>query len=142
MAAKGRLILEIAIVVLAIGGAACGGGSSNTSGVVSCTIAENVGGLGVLQVCEELPAADSQQVQQGCVLPAGSLPPDAGVSATAQFANGPCSHVNALGGCRVTSGGVTESIWYYGSGDDSGVSQTPADIQTLCGTINATYVAP
>jgi hypothetical protein len=144
MGAKGWSTLKVVAVVLAIGGTACGGGSSNTTGVVSCTLTENVGGLGVLQICEELPAADRSQTQQGCTLPSGSLPADAGISAQAHFADAPCSHVNALGGCRVTNAGVTETIWYYGAdvGDADVPGQTSSDIQSLCGTIGATFVAP
>jgi len=138
MVVKGRSILEIVAVVAALGGAACGGGSSNTSGVVSCTLSENVGGLGVLQICEELPASQRQQTQQGCVAN-GSLP-DSGVSIGAHFADGPCSHVDALGGCRVVNPAGTATVWYYGAPDAG--AQTSADIQSLCGTIGATYVAP
>ena len=93
-------------------------------------------------LCEEGPANQRQQLQQGCMVTGAGALADAGATVTAQLVDGPCSHVGALGACRVTNGGVSASIWYYGDGTDSGASMSPADIQMLCAAAGATYVAP
>jgi hypothetical protein len=55
-----------------------------------------------------------------------------------QIAMEPCSHTNALGGCRVSQAGVTITTWYYAtdSSDDS------AQIKQLCAGLGVPYVAP
>jgi hypothetical protein len=127
----------------ALAAAGCGGGGGTVGGVVSCTLTENVGTLGLIQLCEELPPSEGAQARQGCSvnMSLGGLG-DAGVSVKGTYAPGPCSHVNALGGCRITSGGVTVTEWYYGSGDGGVASGTSADIQMLCAGIGAAFVAP
>jgi hypothetical protein len=126
----------IATVAWTVG---CGGSSS--SGQASCTISESVPDAGVaIMLCEEYSGLTPQAVQslrQSCMLSGGL--PDAGVNVGAQFEDGPCSHVNALGGCRVIQGGMTATIWYYA--DASGLS-TSADIQMLCAAAGATFIPP
>ena len=117
----------------------CGGGGGGAAGEGSCTLSEGAADAGLaLQICEEatgLSAAQLDQLRQSCMVSGGGLP-DAGVAASAQFSNGPCSHVGALGGCRVAQGTISETIWYYAGGG------APSDIQTLCAAAGATYVAP
>jgi hypothetical protein len=120
MIAKGGVFVGLAGVL------AAGCGSGGSGGVVSCTLGSNAGDGFVPALCQEVPAIERTQVQQSCML-----------GATSQFTNGPCSHVGALGGCRQTTGPVTETIWYY----DDGSGQTSADIQMLCDGI-ATFVPP
>jgi hypothetical protein len=115
----------------------CGGGGG-VAGEGSCTLSEATGTAVALQLCEEamgLSAAQLDQLRQSCMVSGGGLP-DAGVEVSAQFSAGPCSRVGALGGCRVVQGAITETIWYYGGGG------APSDIQTLCASAGATYVAP
>jgi hypothetical protein len=132
-------VVWILLGALAVIGAGCGGGGSG--GVVSCTLTENVGSLGLIQLCEELPPSEAAQARQSCSVSSSTSLGDAGISVKGTYAAGPCSHVNALGACRVSANGVTVTDWYYGS-PDSGVSQTSAEIQMLCSLAGATFVAP
>jgi hypothetical protein len=131
------------LVAILIGAAGCGsGGSGAVGGLVSCTISESIGGdAGVsLKICEETDSPQgAQQLRQTCMASSSGTLADAGFQIGAQFENGPCSHVGALGGCQVTQGGITETGWYY---DDGSGLQTSADIQTLCATAGATFIAP
>ena len=116
------------------GGSTGSGGSGGPPGTltVSCTGAIGVG-LPGLAVCEEvsgLTAAEVTEFQMTCAASA-----DGG--ATVTFAQGPCSHTNALGGCRTTQQGRTVTGWYYAT---TGI--TPAQIQQLCAQTGLTYVAP
>jgi hypothetical protein len=58
---------------------------------------------------------------------------DAG-GASEQFMNGPCTRTNAVGGCKVTSGSVSATTWFY--------QPTPlSTVQQACsGT--GTFVSP
>lgn len=121
-------------------GAGCGGGTGSgtgsESGFVSCTETESIGS-GMLKLCIETTGNEAQALQQSCTGSVGNV--------AVTFADGPCSHVNALGACRITSGGITEDGWYYniGSPDAAGdVGQTPADIQALCAEAGETYLPP
>jgi hypothetical protein len=100
---------------------------------------ENRDVFGVVMICEEMPASYKSQLQQTCVLSADGGMGTGGISA--HLADGPCSHVNALGGCKVTSSGVTVTTWYFQSNGVGGANGTPADIQTMCSGIG-TFVAP
>jgi len=127
-----------------IGAAAgCGGGSGGAGGLVSCTISESIGGdAGVsLKICEEVTGSPqgAHELRQTCTASGAGTLADAGFQVGADFENGPCSHVDALGGCQVTQGGITETGLYY---DDGTGLQTSADIRTLCATAGATYIAP
>ena len=124
----------ITLVILATGIAgACGGGSDvgSYSGLVSCAISESAGDGIVLQLCEEITgysAQQAQQVEQSCSRVLGT--PDAGgLGAGVRGSFQPCSHLHALGGCKITQGSQSVTEWYY---DDGSGLQTPADIQALC----------
>jgi len=138
-------LLAATLIGAAAAGVGCGGGSGGPgggTGLVSCTVSESVGGDGgiSLMVCEEVSgsAQAAQMLQQGCVSPAGGLP-DAGITAGAHFANGPCSHVGALGACQLISMGATVNAWYY---DDGSGLQTSATVQALCSQVGATFIPP
>ncbi|HVV49951.1 MAG TPA: hypothetical protein VHO06_09845 [Polyangia bacterium] len=123
---------------LALAGTGCGGGGGSDSALVSCTESENIGS-GTLKICVETTANERQALQQSCTQSSGG----SGVGIT--FADAPCSHVGALGACRVTAGGVVEDGWYYniGSADAAGyVGETSADIQMLCAEEGATFLPP
>ena len=102
MMAKMWSILSLIAAASAVFGGGCGDGSTNTSGVVSCTTSTSMGSLEV-KFCQEAPASLGPQIQQGCTLSSGQVG-DAGVSFGAHFTNGPCSHVDAIGGCKITNG--------------------------------------
>ncbi len=130
------------LVILATGiVGACGGGSGvdGYAGVVSCSISESDGNGNVIQLCEEITgytAQEAQQVEQSCSQMLGG--PDAGgLGVGEQGSFQPCSHVHALGGCKLTEGSQTVTEWYY---DDGSGLQTPADIQTLCAGVGAAFV--
>ncbi len=104
------------------------GGGGPGGGEASCTLSAGT----AISICEEatgLTAAEATQIQQDCTASGGT---------TAMFANGPCSRVNALGGCRLdVGGGRTATVWYY-----STAGFTSADIQMLCTAAGAAFIAP
>jgi hypothetical protein len=133
--------MSITLVILAAGFAgACGGGSDvgSYSGVVSCTISESAGNGVLLQLCEDITGYSAQQAQQVVQSCSQMLTlPDAGVTANVQGSFEPCSHVHALGGCKITMSGLSVTEWYY---DDGSGLQTSASIQTICAGIGASFV--
>ena len=135
MLLRGRTIGVLGLAAaLTASGAACGGGSTYT-GLISCTQSENVESFGLLQACEEAQASARPQLQQGCAAPTAD-----GGSPT--VVNAPCSRVDTLGGCEITSGGFKETFWYSGAGADADVGAMPSDIQRLCSASGGTYFAP
>jgi hypothetical protein len=134
MTARAWSILCLIAAALAVDGEACGGGSSNTSGLVSCTMAE--GPIVGIKICAEAPISFKSQIKSLCESAA-----DAGlasVGANSNFTDGPCSRASALGGCRITSGGMTVTMWYSSVG---GIGTT-ANVLAICTGIGGTYVAP
>jgi hypothetical protein len=130
-----QAVLVTAIAVLA---ASCGGGGDGGGDVESCTVSENAGSFGLLQVCVEGPPSAFASGCQSTGTPVGDASIDVHITAA------PCSHAGALGACQYTNAGVTESVWYYGDGVDAGdgVGPMPSDIQTLCKDAGAKYIAP
>ena len=116
------------VVVLSLSGSACD--DSGPGGVVSCDFKSN----GMHLLCEELPASYRSQLQQVCQ----QLASQSGGAASTTFADGPCSHANALGGCQMNEGAITMTVWFYQS--EGGGSSS--DIQTLCKQAGAPYVSP
>ncbi len=128
MARRAMAIGSLAATI-ATWSAGCGGSSAT----VSCSVSQSEGSLGVLKICLEAPAST---FSQGCSA-AGA---DAGIEVSVM--NGPCSRVGAVGGCRITSGAVSETVWYYADDVDGSSGPTPFDIQALCAEGKATFVAP
>jgi hypothetical protein len=134
-----RGLALVPVLALAFATSGCGSSADTAAGTASCTISEMVAGLSD-QICEEasgLSATQAQQLMQQCMLPGGGTGADAGISQQAMYAAGPCSRINALGGCREVQGGITVVAWYY-----QAPGFTAADIQMLCAEAGATYVAP
>jgi hypothetical protein len=129
---RGGIIVASLLATLAVSGAGCGG----SSGTASCTVSQDEGSLGLIKICIEAPAS---AFSQGCE-PAGTTAADAGIAVSA--VDGPCSRLDALGGCRIASGGVSETVWYYADGVDAGGGPMSSDIQMLCAEAHATFVAP
>jgi len=130
-----RILIAVVAIAVAAGAAGCGG----SGGSGSCTLGESIPDAGIaLSICEEVTGAsdeDLNMLRQSCMLPGGL--PDAGFQVNAHYSDGPCSRVGALGGCRVTSGGLTATVWYYAAGGG-----TSADIETLCTQAGTTFVPP
>ena len=80
------------------------------SATVSCAVSQNEGALGVLR---DLPRSPGEHVFAG--LPGPGVGRAESRSASM---DGPCSRVGAVGGCRITSGAVSETVWYYADGVD------------------------
>jgi len=137
-----RGLVLVPVVAFALSASGCGG-SDAPPGTASCTISQMVsnGGLSLSQkICEEgenLSASQVQQLMQECMVNNGFGGADAGISQMGTYAAAPCSHDGALGGCRVTQGGMTVVAWYYQMG-----TFTSADIQQLCTTAGAQFVSP
>ena len=126
--ASSMVVASLAVTMIAAVAAGCGGNSA----VVSCALSQNGGSLGVLKICLEAPAST---FSQGCPAPTA-----AGVEVSVM--DGPCSRIGAVGGCRITSGAVSETVWYYTDGLDAGSGPMTSDIQMLCAEGGATFVAP
>jgi hypothetical protein len=129
---RAGMIVASLLTALAAAGAGCGGGSSD---MASCTVSQDEGSLGLIKICIEAPAS---AFSLGCE-PAGSTG-DAGIAVSA--VDGPCSRLGALGGCRIASGGFSETVWYYQEGGDASGGPMSSDIQMLCAEAQATFVAP
>ncbi len=127
--ARTAIVLGSLAATIAVWGAGCGGNSDT----VSCSVSQSEGSPGVLRICLEAPAST---FSQGCPAPAA----DGGIEVSVM--NGPCSRVGAVGGCRITTSAVSETVWYYASGLDGGSGPMSSDIQTLCAEGGATFVAP
>jgi hypothetical protein len=122
-----RALLSLAIpAVVAVG--------CSNSDVVSCTIAApDMAGV-FATVCEEyagLSRQDQDLWSRTCFV----APADGGAPPSARFEYAPCTHANALGGCRLKNAPIT--FWYYADGP-----YTEADIPALCAQIDATQLAP
>jgi hypothetical protein len=128
---------------------ACGGttssGSTGAGDVVSCTISSQAGSFSFTECLEETGLTPEQisATQTACTMgfDAGAPMGDSGqsVSITGMFAYGPCTHAGSLGGCKITVGSFTQTIWYYGNGMQG---QTMHDVQTACAQQNGVYIIP
>ena len=120
---------------------ACGSDDSNGgSGLVSCTVSVTSSDVTAVQICMEASGSAAAQMNQTCASQAANL----GGSATArvQHAAGPCSRVNALGGCEYAQQGSTITTWWYRGGADGGPEQTSEDIALICSRSGARFIPP
>jgi len=129
MTKLGRAILAL-VAVMGCGGA--GGEPVDGGGVASCTLTDYIPSNGqTLMICEEVSGPYAPSVKENCPPPDYS---DVQVQRQAQYADGPCSRVGLVGGCRVTLGSATTTFWYY---------ETPSsspDVSANCATSGLTYV--
>ena len=130
------------VVGLAVSG--CGGsggpadGGGNVGGVASCTVVVSEGTQTVNTICYEgTGAALRIALQQQCSVGADAGGGGPGATSAGHFAQAPCSHVGAIGGCLSTVAGMSQTGWYYAV---SGI--TAEMVQQLCAGIGATFVAP
>jgi hypothetical protein len=129
-----RLTMSITIAGAALVGAGC----SKVPDAVSCTVIASADGGVPLTVCEEfsgLSTDDQEALSMSCFV--SNAPADAGVQATAQFAYAPCPRAGVLGGCRLIDAATGITFWYYAGGP-----YTAADIPTVCGQTQGTYLPP
>jgi hypothetical protein len=139
-----------AIACLCCLGAGCGGettgaNSTATSGTggspdtTSCVISQtiNSGGTSVTQsFCLEATGLTPDQINAQKTACTTTTALDGGLTQTASFSDGACSRANVLGGCRITSGGFTQTMWYYANSVLS-VEQ----LQMLCSNLGGTYLS-
>jgi hypothetical protein len=128
--------LAILLIVAAQG---CGGGSGGPvdggGGVASCMITRYIPSNGqTLMTCIEVAGASAPSVKENCP-PATMDPPGVQVETEAQHADGPCSRVGLVGGCRVTLGQATTTFWYYQT-----TGGPPPDVSALCAMNGTTFV--
>jgi hypothetical protein len=149
MARLGHAILPI-VAVLSCGGggsvsfdgsgggdAVDGGGEAvDGGGVASCTVISYIPSAGqTLMSCQEFSGPSAATVKENCPPPI-TAPPGVEIQRTGQYADGPCSRVGLVGGCRVTLGAATTTFWYY---------ETPTsspDVSAICAMSGLTYVSP
>jgi hypothetical protein len=109
---------------LAVACIACDAGSPG-----SCTMTQTLG-ADTTMICEEVPASLSGQLRATCNSSSTNYPP-AG-TATATYADGPCSRVGSVGGCTMTADGLSMTVWFYEVSSGN----------LLCSRPGSTYVAP
>jgi hypothetical protein len=110
--------------------AGCGGSDGDSpAGPVSCTLSLSAPSF---KKCTEVTGYTVAQadVWRGSCLPSGE-------SVTAVYADGPCSRVNALGGCRQEFATATITQWFYASDD-----VTAEDLEMICIANEQTFVTP
>ena len=132
------LVLVIGLAAMSAG---CGG-NSGAGGTASCTLRQTTpaDGGAAIKECDEASGSAQvvQAVHEGCLADANIFA-DAGVPLAADFASAACPHAGAVGGCRETGPGVTQTVWYY---DDGSGTVTVADVQTTCASVGKMFVAP
>ena len=113
------------------------GGAGAGSSPASCTITGYVPSSGhTVLLCEEYSGPMAQGLREGCMRQA--MPADGGIQQIqVQYADGPCSRVGLVAGCRVVNGPNTATFWYYQM-DGS----TQASVSKTCASIGATLVSP
>jgi len=144
-AMKGRWLLALGVVL------GCGGNAENSAGnasaSASCTMTETMTFTGAPAVtftfCSEVSGVTNDQVNamrstcSGNLATDGGVNLDGGVTMTGVFSTGPCSRANVIGGCTITSGGYTQTVWYY-----SGPGVTVDVVRSACANGGGTYIAP
>jgi hypothetical protein len=122
--------LAVAALLLAlIGPVACDKGPRN----YSCTQTISMNGLTYTKFCSEYSGLTSDQVE--LVKTQCTLQRDGSIQTSGVLAEGPCSSVGIIGGCRLSSGSYQSTSWYYEGG-----SMAPKDVQQMCGFMGAAYV--
>ena len=132
----------------------CGGVSGGTShrdasvrepdasidiAAISCTLSQDGGVAGLLNICAEGPASMRIELGLACSGVTTGILEDAGVTADVKFKNGPCSRAGALGGCQVTSNGSLLTLWYYPAG---GGAVTAGEAMIVCSALGGSPVSP
>ncbi len=124
--------------------AACGDGHDDepeaAPRLVSCTTSFD--GVDFPNECLEMSESLAVAVQDVCRSLTMSLPDGGLFTQRGEFAAGPCSRVNALGGCRMTETGIATTRWSYDGGADSGSRVTREDVRQLCEAKGGEFVPP
>jgi hypothetical protein len=117
-----RFAMVAMLALIASCGDSGGDGPGGAGGTYSCRAVSpgTDGGVGTTAVCLEASGGSAQDLasnRQQCAAQGNT------------FAQEPCPHEGALGGCRETTTGSTGVLtnWYYADG-----YSTAADIQSLC----------
>jgi hypothetical protein len=126
--------LALASLVLLVAG--CGGDNGAPSGPYSCDLRS--GGT-TQNACQEYQALDSSQVTTSSTncIDANQHCMGLGNCTAGVWTSMPCPHAGSLGGCTLTSGGLTVTLWSYPGG-----TATMSSVMTLCSNAQGTYVAP
>ena len=113
-----------------------GGEAVDGGGVASCTMIAYIPSAGQTHMtCQEVSGPFTASLKENCPPPIVA-PPGVEVQRMAQYADGPCSRMGLVGGCRVTLGSATTTFWYY---------ETPTsspDVRAVCAMSGLTYVSP
>ena len=127
-----RVRTVVLVLSLGVGAAGCDGGGGSEGGggdLVSCTTTFPTNRV----MCEEivgLSAAGAENYRDFCLT---LLTPQE----QADFELRPCSHVGAVGGCRIAQGPTSVTEWYYAA-----AGFTAADVKTGCSGNGATFIPP
>jgi hypothetical protein len=91
----------------------------------------------VVVLCLEATTAQSASLSQACAGPdAGSN--GTGVSNQGHFAQGPCSHDGAVGGCKSSSpAAIPQAAWYFASN-----GFTADQVRQVCSASGGTFLTP
>jgi hypothetical protein len=131
------VVVALVEIVGCSGSSAGGADGAVTSGVVSCTVSQSSGPGTAVMVCLEGSGTLRGPLELECMGPPDAGSPVTGASNQGHFAQAPCSHDGAVGGCLSTVLGSSQTSWYYAA---SGI--TADQVRQLCPGTGATFVAP
>jgi hypothetical protein len=127
------------IVCALVGGVHC---STSAGGTVSCSQVIQSGTISIRECSESagLTADQESALAMSCQSRDAGGIGDSGISLgiMAMFQRGTCDRTDALGGCRVVSGGYMSTIWYY----RGGVFTDAATVRQACAETNGMWVDP
>jgi hypothetical protein len=109
----------------------CGGDAGGgTVAPFSCVASFPDGGVSAPILCVDIAGGTEQDLEnnrKSCATQGN------------QLVMQPCPHAKAIGGCRLSRGGLSVTTWYYDDG--SGFPEAP-DIQQGCLSIGVAFVTP
>ena len=113
--------------------ALCACSANALTGAESCTTIAMIPGRTLTSCVESigLTADQLRVIESQCRANASAM-------VTSTFTHGPCSRTDAVGGCRLASGGFSQTTWYYLTiGIPAGTYQTSCET-----TLHGTWVTP
>jgi hypothetical protein len=113
-----------------LGAAACDG----SSGTVSCRESVSMGQQVSVVACVEMAGMtpDQEQLLRDQCSPSSTST----MSVQATFVEEPCPRADIIGGCRMPSGSIEMTVWYY-----KGESLTPKTVEDMCRSMGCPFVS-
>jgi hypothetical protein len=137
-------------ILMIVGALGCGGGNGvavdggvgsdggGGGGVASCTITDYIPSSGQTStICEEVAGPFAPSLKANCPPPT-EAPAGLEVQTTGQYADGPCSRLGIVAGCRVVLGQAMTTFWYY----ETAPALSVDEVSALCAMSGLTLVLP